>query len=183
MKKIITRLSFNSNGWHRPSGAIGKSKNPIHEHIYGFGFEEWLFNKSLITKDNDGAIWHFGYIEGIQKNYRKGDEKHPLHLYTIDARLRKRYMVAEIMDWKVINSSESVFIINNNQNLIDEMKTDLKMINNPNAIGKFTQHMNNQNNHQLFNIKFKKYKYHFENTNPLPNENRIYKLNRFWLYR
>jgi hypothetical protein len=180
MKKIITRLSFNSNGWHHPSGAIGKSKNPIHEHIYGFGFEEWLFNKTLITKDIDGAIWHFGYIEGIHKNYRPGDENFPLNLFTIDAITRNRYLVSEIREWQKLDPNDAKILISQNPNFINQMQNDLIPLANTNAISKFLQH---QNDNQLFNIKFKEFSYCYDINNPLPRTNRIYKLNRFWLYR
>ncbi len=67
MKVITARLSFNINGWSHPSGTIGKSRNNIHERIYGFGFEEWLFNKSFLTKDEKGSVWHFGYLKAYIK--------------------------------------------------------------------------------------------------------------------
>ena len=183
MNKIITRLSFNTNGWARPSGAIGKSRNPIHEHIYGLGFEEWLFSKSFITKEINGVIWHFGYIEGIHKNYRPGDENCLLQLFTIDARTRNRYIVAEIKEWQKLDPNNSTILINQNPKLIDQMRNDLITLENPNALGKFIQHQNNQNDYQLFNLKFKDFSYCYDITNPLPRTNRIYNLNRFWLYR
>lgn len=68
-KIILARLSYNTKRWTKPSGPEGKSKSQIHEHIYGFGFEEWIFNEKF--KDKDG--YHFGYIDGIRKNYRLCD--------------------------------------------------------------------------------------------------------------
>jgi len=183
MKKIITRLSLNTSGWHQPSGATGKSRNRIHEQIYGFGFEEWLFNKSFTLKDEKGEIWHFGYIEGIHKNHRPGDENFTLQLFTIDARTRRRYIVAEINEWKKLSANESTNLIIQNCNLIDQMKNDLIQLNNPRAIEKFLQHQNNQKTYQLFNIKFKDFSYCYDTANPVDRTNRIYKLNRFWLHR
>lgn len=183
MNKIITRISFNTNGWGRPSGIDGKSKSPIHEQVFGFGFEEWLFNSTFITKESDGSIWHFGYIEGIHKNYRQGDENYPLQLFTIDARSKERYLVAEIRDWKKLNPLDSTFLINQNPILINQMRNDLVPLQNPNALGKFIQHQYNQNGYQLFNIKFKNFSYCYNINNPLPRTNRVYNLHRFWLYR
>jgi hypothetical protein len=180
MKKIITRLSFNTNGWTQPSGATGKSRNPIHEQIYGFGFEEWLFNKTFITKEINGVIWHFGYLEGIHKNYRPGDENYPLQLFTIDARTRNRYIVAEIKEWQKLDPNDSKILINQNSKLIDQMQNNLIPLANPNALWKF---MKQQSEYQLFNIKFKDFSYCYDITNPLPRTNRIYSLHRFWLYR
>jgi hypothetical protein len=183
MKKIITRLSYNTSDWHHPSGATGKSRNLIHEKNYGFGFEEWLFNKSFTLKDKKGEIWHFGYIEGIHKNYRPSDENYSLQLFTIDARTRNRYIVAEIKTWKKITPNDSTSLINQNRSLINQMKNDLVQLENPNAMGKFLQHQNNHNGYQLFNIKFKDFSYCYSITNPLERINRIYNLNRFWFYR
>ncbi len=183
MTKIITRLSFNTNGWNQPSGTIGKSRRPIHEQIYGFGFEEWLFNKSFVDIDDKGVKWHFGYIEGIHKNYRIGDENCTLQLFTIDASTRNRYIVAEINEWKKLSPDDSTNLINHKPVLINQMNNDLNLLANPNAIGKFLQHRNNQNGYQLFNIKFKRFSYCYDITNPLEVPNRIYNLNRFWLYR
>lgn len=189
MKKIIARLSLNTSGWHQPSGATGKSKNRIHEQIYGFGFEEWLFNESFTFKDKNGEIWHFGYIEGIYKNHKPSDENFTLQLFTIDARTRKRYIVAEIKEWKKLSANESTNLINQNWDLIDQMKNDIIQLNNPEAIGKFLKHQNNENNednqntYQLFNIKFKDFSFCYDTAKPLDRTNRIYKLNRFWLHR
>jgi hypothetical protein len=183
MKVIFSRLSFNVNGWSYPSGSFGKSRNNIHERIYGFGFEEWLFNKSFITKDEKGSEWQFGYIEGIHKNYKKGDENYPLMLFTIDARTRNRYIVAEIKEWKKLEPSDSTIIINQNPKLINQMHNDLIPLANSNALNKFLDHQNNRDNSQLFNIKFKEFSFYYDINNPLPRTHRIYTLNRFWLYR
>jgi hypothetical protein len=179
LKPIITRVSYNTNHWLTPSGPDGKSRNPIHEQIYGFGFEEWLFNNLLVREDG----YHYGYIEGIHKNYTNGDEKHPLHLFTINERNRNRNIVAEIGTWKKVDFQESANIVNQFPIVINQMNNDLNLLENPNAVGKFIQHQNNQNGFQLFNIKFQDFLYCYDFNNPLPRNNRIYSLNRFWLYR
>lgn len=183
MPIINTRLSFNTSGWNQPSGTTGKSRSPIHEQIYGFGFEEWLFNKSFVNINGEGAKWHFGYVEGIHKNYRLGDENCTLQLFTIDARTGNRYIVAEIKEWKKLSPNDSTNLINQTPVLINQMNNDLIPLANPNAIGKFLQHQNNQNGYQLFNIKFKDFSFCYDITNPLIRTNRIYNLHRFWLYR
>ena len=180
MKKIITRLSFNTKGWQEPSGPLGKSKNQIHEHVYGFVFEEWLFNKAFSSKEDKNAKWHFGYIEGIHKNFNLGDDNYPLELFTIDTRTKTRYLVAEIKEWKAISQNESTILINQNPTLINQMQNDLQAIANPNALGKFMQHHNNQNGYQLFNIKFKNWEFI---NRAIPATSAICKMNRFWLHR
>ena len=68
MQKIITRLSFSTIGWQEPSGPLGKSKNQIHEHVYGFGFEEWLFNtRFLSTKMGIISVILRGFTEITNK--------------------------------------------------------------------------------------------------------------------
>jgi hypothetical protein len=183
MKRIISRLSFNTSEWQKPSGIIGKSRNPIHEQIYGFGFEEWLFNNSFFTIEDNGEKWYFGYIEGLHKNYKLGDENSILQLFTIDARTRSRYIVAEINDWKKVDQSESTNLINQNPMLLSQMENDLIALNNQQALSKFLQHKRNENTYQLFNLKFKSFSYRFDMSSPLERSNRIYNLNRFWLYR
>ena len=92
---IISRLSFNTNNWVKPSGLIGKSSSEsTFEFKYGFGFEEWLFNEAYCLIEENGERWNFGYIEGIHRNYQKGDENNSLQLYTIDSISKYRYIVA-----------------------------------------------------------------------------------------
>jgi hypothetical protein len=181
---IKARLSFNTNNWLKPSGLIGKSKSKsTFECLNGFGFEEWLFNKSFVFKDENEKQWNFGYIEGIHKNYKQGDEKKPLQLFTINAQNKKRYIVAEIREWQEITQNESSDIILHNKHLITQMLSDLKGINNRKALVGFNEHQENRGNKQLFNIIFREVKYCYDVNNPLPKNNRIYKLNRFFLYR
>lgn len=177
---INARLSFNTNNWLKPSGLIGKSKSKTtFECINGFGFEEWLFNKSFLFTDVNKKQWNFGYIEGIHKNYKQGDEQNPLQLFTINAENKNRYIVAEIKEWKEITQKESSDIIFQNQHLITQMLSDLKGIKNRKALSAFNEHLKNQDNKQLFNVIFKDIKYSYDINNPLPKNNRIYKLNRF----
>ncbi len=175
-KKIIARLSFNTNGWQSPSGLTGKSVNKIHENIYGFGFEEWLFNKNFVDKDG----YHFGYIEGIHKNFQDGDNTYPLKLYTVDGRTKRRYLVAIIKEWHSLSSIESSNLISNNLELINSMKADIQAIGNANALNKFNQHLYNNNSYQLFNLKFKDVEYL---NNEIPTSSPVYKMNRFLLHR
>ena len=181
---IKARLSFNTNGWIKPSGSIGKSKSETtFEFNYGFGFEEWLFYNSYSYIDENGEKWNFGYIEGIHKNYKQDDEKNSLQLYTIDARTKNRYIVAEINKWKKISQNKSTAIINQHPQMIAQMIVDLAIVNNNNALVKFNEHLTNQGNCQLFNIMFKDFTYLFDLNKPLPRSDRIYKLYRFSLHR
>jgi hypothetical protein len=181
---IKARLSFNTNVWVKPSGLAGKSKSKsTFEFNNGFGFEEWLFNNSFSFIDENGDKWHFGYIEGIHKNYKPGDENNELQLFTIDARTKYRYDVAKINKWKAISQIESSTIISRHPHLIAQMRIDLAIVNNNNALPEFKKHFHNIGNCQLFNIIYRDLTYLFDLMNPLPRNNRIYKLHRFFLYR
>jgi hypothetical protein len=59
-----TRLTYNSQNWHQPSGPIGKcggDNSRLWEYTAGFGFEEWYRNPKFQKKDENRVIWQFGY--------------------------------------------------------------------------------------------------------------------------
>jgi hypothetical protein len=56
------RITYNTLGYQKPSGAQGKSTDKkTFEGLHGFGWEEWLFNP--IFSD---AIYRYGFIQGFQ---------------------------------------------------------------------------------------------------------------------
>lgn len=187
---IYARLSYNNNNWIFPSGQSGKSRNNYtHEGQFGFGFEEWLFSKDHFLLDEKKEEYHYGYIEGIHKNYEKGDEKELLKLFTINNDLKQRFIVAKITKWEYVSPKESLFIVNQNRELIKSMRNQVGTATaNPIvSLNQFDQHKNNTQNGknclQLFNIKFKKFKYVFDKNKPVNKTHEINKFNRFWLHR
>lgn len=187
---IYARVSYNTNNWIFPSGLSGKSRNNYtHEAQYGFGFEEWLFSKDHFLLDEKKEEYHYGYIEGIHKNYEKGDEKEPLKLFTINNDLKQRFIVAEITKWEYVYPNESSYIVNQNLGLVTGMKRQVETATGNSVIplNQFDKHANNNQNGnkylQLFNIKFKKFEYVFDKNKPVHKSHEINKLNRFWLYR
>lgn len=183
---IYTRLSYNTQDWHQPSGPNGKSRNKgVHEYDYKFGFEEWLCSENCFLPDENGERYHYGYLEGIHKNYKQGDENDSLFLFTIQCATKQRFKVAEIKVWKKVDPSESHYIAQQNPMLVKSMKNNISVVTNnfQMAITKFNLHVNNQNGFQLFNIKYKKINFEI-NANNLPIEkDQICNFNRFWLYR
>jgi hypothetical protein len=190
---IITRVTINTNGWKYPSGKLGKSNyNNTHECEFGFGFEEWLFNDRNKMKNEFGQFSNYGYLEGINKNYKKGVEKSIIKLFTIDKVSKERYWVGEIKNWKLVEPEESLFIIKNNPDVIASMRKELTncvdlKVPVDKAIKKFEKHLlqmpqDNNKPYQLFNIKFTA----FNLFNPIikisPNDI-VKKYNRFWLHR
>jgi hypothetical protein len=183
---ILARLSFNTNNWEKPSGSFGKSKNiNTHECEFGFGFEEWLCNLNAYLNDKNNVKLHFGYIEGIHKNYIVTDEEQPLTLFTINAITKERFIVGIIKDWQYVTPDESTQIVNQNPILIKEMRNDVIVAtdNRLLAVVKFNHHVNNHNGFQLFNIKYRNIEFCYDKNKPEKENHVIYKLNRFWLYK
>ena len=57
-QKRLARIAYNEEGWQRPSGQYGKSKSKnSHEGKYGYGNEEWLFDKERLM---DG--YHYAFL-------------------------------------------------------------------------------------------------------------------------
>jgi hypothetical protein len=183
---IYARLSYNTQNWQRPSGPIGKSRNQgIHEFDFGFGFEEWLHSNQFILPDKEGAKYHYGYVEGIHKNYSLGDEQDVLTLFTINCTTRQRFWVGEIKQWQAVDQAESLYIANQNPQLIHTMRNNVAAVTNnlPIAVNRFNQHVANQNGFQLFNIKWKAMKFQFDIKRPINRNNPLYNFYRFWLHR
>lgn len=66
-ERRVSRVTFNTEGWMFPSGRNGKSTNAeLHEGIYGYGHEEWLFD---ISKLIDG--YHYGFIGVLFSRFSK----------------------------------------------------------------------------------------------------------------
>ena len=183
---IFTRLSYNTLNWERPSGLVGKSKNiGVHENDYRFGFEEWIRSNDCFLIDKEEKKFHFGYIEGIHKNYKGDDENDRLILFTINCGTCQRFIVGEIKSWNFVTPEESLWIVNQYPQSIISMRDELVRATNnfQPAINKFNQHADSQNGFQLFNIKYNSMNYYFNSKNPINIDNGVQKLNRFWLYR
>lgn len=139
--------------------------------------------------DENKEEYYYGYIEGIHKNYDEKDENQTLKLFTINNNLKQRFIVAEITEWMYVNPKESSHIVNQNQDLVKEMKRQVGTVTGNSAISmnQFDKHANNNQNKnksfQLFNIKFKKLEYVFDKNKPVNKTHEINKFNRFWLHR
>lgn len=178
----FARLSFNTNQWETPSGDLGKSENSAtHENQFGFGFEEWLFNPNHKLKDLNGEEWHFGYIEGLRYHHSIVFPDFSLSLFTINSMTKDRYIIGVINEWRKLTSQESLQICNQNLSVITEMQNNLSITNRPVALNQFNIHLNNLNENQLFNIKFKIPADLNLNNFAANKDHRIYKIQRFKL--
>ncbi len=155
----ISRITWNSKGWIKPSGRDGKSKNESFEHTYGYGHEEWLFDSS---KSIDG--YKYGFLEPIYKFYDSYIGKNfNISLYTIDDNKKQQYWVGTLNNVEVINeeTAERVLGIYKNNGWLEEMVVDLLSVSDKgrNFLNEWVQ------NNPLFNIRFK-----IEEINYLPDE-------------
>jgi len=80
MKKFA-RLTYNANGYQKPSGHPWKKsnqgkKNISYENQYGYGHEEWLFNPNF---QKDG--YQYGFVRGLTLDKTSFFEE--VHLYTV----------------------------------------------------------------------------------------------------
>ncbi|HLD14837.1 MAG TPA: hypothetical protein VJB18_09010 [Burkholderiales bacterium] len=100
----IARICWNTEGWRKPSGKTGKSKNKkTYEFRSGYGHEEWLLD---ITKLIDG--WHYAWLQPIGSHHAKYIGKtFNLSLYSIDGETKNRWWIGGINDVTVIASDES----------------------------------------------------------------------------
>ncbi len=100
----ISRVCWNTNGWVRPSGKAGKSRDQkTHEGEYGYGHEEWLFDLDKII---DG--YHYGFLEPIRKSQSK--HQHSVYnviLYSIDGESKQKCVIGGINNLEVLTTEAS----------------------------------------------------------------------------
>jgi hypothetical protein len=75
----LARLCYNTEGWKRPSGPVGKSpSSSSHENRQGYGHEEWFFD---LEKTIDG--WHYTFLRPVDRFQRTYQgRKFDVRLYT-----------------------------------------------------------------------------------------------------
>lgn len=145
----IVRLCWNKNGWKFPSGIRGKSLNSYtYENQYGFGHEEWLFDKSKIVNG-----YHYAFIEAfrIKKSDKHIKKTYNVKLYSIDSIKNIRYYVGEIKNLKGVSEKESedIYKIYSEKGWLKEMMKQVHAIG-----GEWNSTIANDAK-ILFNIKFK----------------------------
>lgn len=143
----IARLCWNENGWKYPSGARGKSMNGYsYENRYGFGHEEWLFDKS---KNINGC--HYAFIEAFRiiGNHHI-DKIYNVKLYSINSHNNRKYYIGEIKNLTAISEEESksIYEIYSERGWIQEMIQQVK------TNGGEWKPTTEQDSCMLFNVKF-----------------------------
>lgn len=99
----ITRLSYNSKGWQRPTGEARKYEAAgTYNNKYGFGHEDWLFRDEWRV---DG--WRYAFLEGVNKSHAAlAGRILDLTLFTIEPSKKRRY-VAEIDNVEVLDDRQA----------------------------------------------------------------------------
>lgn len=124
----IARICWNTEGWRKPSGPHGKSRNKkAFEHRVGYGFEEWLLDT---TKLIDG--WHYAYLQPIGRHWKKYVDKiFNISLYSINNETKGHWWVGRILNVKVITEEESrrVWTIYKKNGWLEEMEEQLRAVN------------------------------------------------------
>jgi hypothetical protein len=173
IEKRIARLTWNSNGWVKPSGPEGKSTNKgTHEGKFGYGHEEWLLDTSKLV---DG--YHYGFLEPIRKQQQAYvNNSYDVWLYTIDNISKKRFWIGEINKVEVIDNIEAEKIkeiyIQNNWH--DEMESQIL------DCGANADGFSDWHGVDLFNVRFLPTEIKFNSEYiELPKENKIYEQSRY----
>jgi hypothetical protein len=148
MQKRISRITWNENGWIKPSGKHGKSNNPdSFEAKYGYGHEEWLFDTGKIING-----FHYAFLEPIRKQQDLYiHDTYDIWLYTINSISKKRYWVGILKNVKVLDHKEAVEVLEiyKGKNWFNEMKNEIRQL------GLKSDVFANWKGLDLFNIKFK----------------------------
>ena len=180
LKKInnkISRICWNTNGWVKPSGRMGKSKNKSHEKKYGFGHEEWLFDTGKLING-----YHYAFLEPIRKFQHKYEkQRFNLLLYTIDGITRNKYWVGLLKNVEVIDKATAKKVVHSykKNGWLKEMIDSLE------SVGLDGSRIENEylSEIDIFNIRFKPKEVEgiFENLVPIKKWENIVKSTRYVL--
>jgi hypothetical protein len=102
---VITRISYNSNNWQRPTGDARNYEGPeTYNGEFGFGHEDWLFRSEWLI-----AGWRYGFLQGVNKSHAKlleAARPFDVTLYAIDDEHRRR-LVATIRDVECLSERQA----------------------------------------------------------------------------
>ncbi|KQS91723.1 hypothetical protein [Chryseobacterium sp. Leaf394] len=173
IEKRIARLTWNDNGWVKPSGRKGKSTNKdSHEGRHGYGHEEWLLDTGKII---DG--YHYGFLEPIRKHQNAFIGKvYDVWLYSLNGTDKKRYFIGEINNVEVLDEIQAdrirqIYIANG---WFDEMERQIVDCNANN------DGFSDWKGVDLFNVRFKVSDINIlGDYEELPADNKLYRFSRY----
>jgi hypothetical protein len=89
----ITRISYNSSEWQRPTGDARKYEVAgTYNHENGFGHEDWLFRSDWLING-----WRYAFLQGVNKSHKKlVKEALPVDvtLFTVHPDKKRRYVAS-----------------------------------------------------------------------------------------
>lgn len=145
----ICRICWNTNGWVKPSGRVGKSNfRDSHEQKYGMGLEEWLLDLEKVLNG-----FHYSFLEPINKFYDTYvGQKFNMLFYTLDGTDKSKYWVGAIKNVNVIAEEEAdkIYQIYKKNGWLDEREAQLQNFNIDVSKKRFWKYSLSH-----FNIKFK----------------------------
>jgi hypothetical protein len=119
----ISKICWNTKNWKFPSGSEGKSPSSTsYESQYGYGHEEWLFDKSRIIEG-----FHYAFLQPLNlKTDRHVGKTYNISLFTVFN--STRYFVGKIKSAVCISKEESkqIYKIYKRSGWIKEMATELE---------------------------------------------------------
>lgn len=145
----LARMTWNTNGWQKPSGRLGKAPTKSYENDNGFGHEEWLFDADKVIGD-----YKYGFLEPINKSRHLYEGKvYDISLFTRNALDKTYYWITTLKNVEVLTGKESQAIQQEyeDRDWFDEMKNDLEEIG---LKGKLLNKWVESDRTALFNVKF-----------------------------
>lgn len=96
-KTYVTRLTWNTLGWRRPSGP-GKGEKGTYVAKSGFGHEEWLNRSEWVF-----GGWRYAFLQGVDRQRKRLIRKTlNIRLYTISP-MKERLYVGKLNSADVID--------------------------------------------------------------------------------
>lgn len=145
MEDKISKICWNSEGWKFPSGSQGKSvASTSFEAEYGYGHEEWLFDKSRIVSG-----YHHAFLQTLNlKSDRHVGKTYNIYLYTITGNIK--YFVGQIKNANCISKDESsdIYKIYKQKGWLKEMVKEIE------KAGADPTPFTKTPPHRFFNVKF-----------------------------
>ncbi len=177
VRQKITRITFNSQNWQRPSGDARKNEAPnTYAHKNGFGHEEWLFRSEWKI-----GGWRYAFMQGVNDSRRKlleANKPVDISLFTIEPDKRRR-LVATIKAVECLDDrqAEAALKIFKKNGWFKTMLEEIKSVN-----GNVSALNNSPETSNVLNIRFRSenvISYHDEF---ISEDDPIAGLNRYMLY-
>lgn len=103
--QFVTRISYNSSGWRKPTAEARHSEQRgSYNQMFGFGHEDWLLRNEWKI---DG--WRYAFLQGVNKSLsklRNANLPFGVRLFCVEPDRRRRY-VGEIVDVECLSETHA----------------------------------------------------------------------------